>query len=74
MHGNVYEWCSDWWDETLAGGADPVGPIGGSRIVYRGGSWKFPLVHCRSASRFHAVPSDRDDSQGFRVARSQSVK
>ena len=74
MHGNVWEWCSDWHDndKKLSGGVDPVGPGGGSYRVLRGGSWWGNPGSCRSADR--DVPSYRGDDLGFRVARSQSVK
>jgi len=36
MHGNVLEWCSDYYSKELAGGTDPPGPSGGSFRVYRG--------------------------------------
>ena len=70
MHGNVWEWCSDWVG-TLPGGADPVGPEGGSIRVLRGGSYRFD-PDCRLAN--HGVPADRGGSLGFRVARSQSAQ
>ncbi len=74
MHGNVVEWCSDWYGEKLSGGADPVGPERGSSRVIRGGSWgNFPDL-CQSANRNSINPSNRFDGLGFRVARSQSAQ
>ena len=74
MHGNVWEWCSDWYGEKLSGGADPVGPERGSSRVIRGGSWgNFPDL-CQSANRNSINPSNRFDGLGFRVARSQSAE
>ena len=74
MHGNVWEWCSDWFDKKLSGGIDPVGPGGGSSRVDRGGSWGHSPGYCRSAYRFYDDPSDRFSYLGFRVARSQSAQ
>jgi formylglycine-generating enzyme required for sulfatase activity len=51
---------------------DPRGPSRGSFRVFRGGSWDFRAVFCRSASRSRSTPSDRLSSLGFRVARSPS--
>ena len=76
MHGNVWEWCSDWAANTLQGGTDPVGPVGpeeGTRRVDRGGCWGDNPGDCRSAHRCLSAPSYRDCILGFRVARSQSV-
>ena len=75
MHGNVWEWCSDWIGSGLSGGTDPAGPGGGSDRVDRGGSWgNNDPANCRSAYRHCIVPSYRDRNQGFRVARSQSAQ
>ncbi len=74
MHGNVFEWCSDWYDDSLPGGTDPVGPDYGSYRVFRGGSWWRDPGRCRSALRLSHVPSSRFYDLGFRVARSQSVQ
>ena len=73
MHGNVWEWCSDWADSTLQGGSDPVGPEEGSYRVLRGGGWGDDPGGCRSAHRHSGVPSLRG-FLGFRVARSQSAQ
>jgi len=74
MHGNVFEWCSDWYDSELSGGTDPIGPEEGSDRVNRGGSWWSDPGDCRSSDRSNGVPSIRDGDLGFRVARSQSVQ
>ena len=74
MHGNVGEWCSDRYDDTLPGNADPVGPEGGSYRVIRGGSWLDSSHRCQSASYNPIAPSSRLGLLGFRVARSQSAQ
>ena len=74
MHGNVAEWCSDWYYGKLIGGTDPVVPEWGSFRVFRGGGWWSRPSGCRTASRLSSAPSDRNFGLGFRVARSQSVQ
>ncbi len=69
MHGNVWEWCSDWYAEKLAGGVDPSGAVAAASRVYRGGSWFSKGRSCRSAYRIGNVAMLRDGDLGFRVAR-----
>ncbi|MFC1509859.1 formylglycine-generating enzyme family protein, partial [Candidatus Omnitrophota bacterium] len=70
MHGNMWEWCSDWLGEyTSAGQSDPTGPKSGTRRVFRGGSWYTNANYCRSSYHFGYPPDSRDTSIGFRVVR-----
>ncbi len=62
MHGNVWEWCQDWFLEDL-------GPEEGGNRVVRGGSWLNYGRFVRSAIRVRAHPGDRRDYIGFRLAR-----
>lgn len=76
MHGNVWEWCSDWhrykyYQECKSQGVvtDPQGPSTGSDRVVRGGGWLGDAVRCRSANRSGDPPDIRGDYLGFRLVR-----
>ena len=69
MHGNVWEWCLDWYESTPAGALDPLGSASGSLRVPRGGSWINLARYCRSADRISNTPDYRNYSLGFRLSR-----
>jgi formylglycine-generating enzyme required for sulfatase activity len=64
MHGNVQEWCQDWYGPYAS---DPAGPASGSERVLRGGGWPHSGKSVRSAVRNKLAPEERHYSAGFRV-------
>jgi len=72
MHGNLYEWCWDWYQDPYDTSVttNPKGPVGsGTNRVLRGGSWEDALGSLRSAYRCDISPEVRKSVHGFRVVR-----
>jgi formylglycine-generating enzyme required for sulfatase activity len=75
MHGNVREWCSDWYDQKYYARSprrDPPGPAKGTFRTSRGGSFCLWSGECRAASRLELPSNDPFFDQGFRVALQQN--
>ena len=68
MHGNLYEWCQDWYGSYPSSPlTDPAGPAFGPGKVMRGGSWFSSAKTCRLATRLHMSPNSKTAFIGFRV-------
>lgn len=72
VHGNVSEWCEDWYEEQLPGGKDPQEPSEGHYRVLRGGGWRLNSRFVRSAFRSPYGPGDRINFVGFRCVQVQA--
>jgi formylglycine-generating enzyme required for sulfatase activity len=73
MHGNIREWCYDWYDEkyySTSRAADPKGPSSGSHRVLRGGCYRYLAKDCRSSLRYRIRSDYSHNTLGFRVGRS----
>jgi formylglycine-generating enzyme required for sulfatase activity len=81
MHGNVWEWCNDFYSEQYgpaSSGKDPRGPTAGEERVLRGGSWRDTAERCRAAARHSETPGFADvcfgyEAYGFRCVRTSAV-
>ena len=68
MHGNVFEWCQDWYDVWWQVGVNPINTSGTTKLI-RGGSWDSEPYELRATYRDHNYASYRSSAIGFRLVR-----
>jgi sulfatase modifying factor 1 len=72
MTGNIWEWCSDWYDGSFYATSpekNPAGPESGSSKILRAGGWVDSHYYHRAANRNGSFPENRNPIQGFRCVR-----
>ncbi len=67
MHGNLWEWCLDWFADDITGLNGTVNTVSATKHSVRGGSWCYGASGCRSAYRVSNPPSNRGSDNGFRL-------
>ncbi len=75
MPGNVYEWCSDWFESTYERGPqiDPQGPPTGTARIMRGGAWSYTPAYARASWRNWQPEEYKIDTVGFRLAMNYEI-
>jgi formylglycine-generating enzyme required for sulfatase activity len=71
MHGNVWEWCGDWYGGYPFSAIDPIGsgPAIATERVMRGGSFDYVVLEARSSNRGISSPTYKYGNSGFRLAK-----
>jgi formylglycine-generating enzyme required for sulfatase activity len=72
LHGNLWEWNTDWYEEILEGGVDPQGPLMGTTRLMRGGSYRYYESRMTLHFRRNESPEGKFEDVGFRIVRTKS--